>query len=276
VEGRFPFGAPSTSRPPRRPEGSSQAFVLGVYPSALHVRWRLPSWADLLGVGPSVGALAVDVEPTVFWDGDQPSAEQLVANWARRHFQEGDRPDQYGYVAASTNGTSGRHVESEVLAPLGLSLDTVWLTDAVDTFYVKTGTPSRRGQADVLEQVYAPFAREVGLPDAALPARPSPAELVRTALTSQVARLAEEWREAAAPVLITLGEEARQVAGGLADEAQGAPTRQLRANDGSYGRPGRIRIGDRSAHWLAVTHPGNTSRAWRSAREGWRRWATSW
>jgi len=42
-----------------------------VYPSALHVRW---SRGDL-----NVQALAVDVEPTVFWDG--ADAELRVAAW---------------------------------------------------------------------------------------------------------------------------------------------------------------------------------------------------
>lgn len=58
---RFPFGAPvkpcGTQTPP-----VAEAFILGAYPSALHVGWTMPS-------GQKVFAIAVDNEPEVFWDG---------------------------------------------------------------------------------------------------------------------------------------------------------------------------------------------------------------
>lgn len=50
--------------------------MLGVYPSALHVRWTLPSWWS--GDQRVVGALAVADEPTVFWDGT------TLRSWWRR------------------------------------------------------------------------------------------------------------------------------------------------------------------------------------------------
>ena len=58
----FPFGRPATRRPPRRPDVPADLLVLGVYPSALHVRWRRPD-------GLTIGALAIDDEPEVFWNG---------------------------------------------------------------------------------------------------------------------------------------------------------------------------------------------------------------
>lgn len=78
-------------------------------------------------------------------------------------------------VAAGSNGTSGTSVETEVLQPTGRTLDDAWITDAIDTFYVKHGTSSRREQGDAISQIYAPFAQAVGLPACTLPARPSPA-----------------------------------------------------------------------------------------------------
>lgn len=63
----FPFGAESTPRPPRKPKGEARVFVLGVYPSAVHVRWDLPLWAQT-AERRAVGALAIADEPTVFWD----------------------------------------------------------------------------------------------------------------------------------------------------------------------------------------------------------------
>jgi hypothetical protein len=56
------------------PKGRSPVFVLGAYPSALHVRWT-PSGA---GHKP-VQALAVDNEPWPFWDGDDE--RERVATW---------------------------------------------------------------------------------------------------------------------------------------------------------------------------------------------------
>lgn len=62
--GTFPFGRPATARPPRPAvDGSARVFVLGVYPSALHIRWARPD------VKVHVQSLAVDDEPEVFWDG---------------------------------------------------------------------------------------------------------------------------------------------------------------------------------------------------------------
>ena len=71
----YPFGRPATDRPPRVPRGNADVFVLGVYASALHVRWQRPDGAVM------VQALAVDDEPEVFWDG--ADAEERIARWRR-------------------------------------------------------------------------------------------------------------------------------------------------------------------------------------------------
>src|SRR5438552_3616039 len=73
--GTFPFGQPVA---PTRPSavGPKRLFVLGAYPSALHVRWAPPA-----GQGRVVRALAVDNEPRPFWNGaDQ---EERVLHWQR-------------------------------------------------------------------------------------------------------------------------------------------------------------------------------------------------
>lgn len=71
-ERRYPFGRPITPRPPLR--GLTKGlFVLGAYPSALHVAWTPPQ-----GSGRKIKALAVDDEPTPFWDG-LDEAERIAA-----------------------------------------------------------------------------------------------------------------------------------------------------------------------------------------------------
>jgi hypothetical protein len=70
---RFPFGLPAGRCEPRR-VADADAFLLGVYPSALHIRWTHPRYR--------VAALAVAPEPWPFWDGaDQV---ELVDVWREK------------------------------------------------------------------------------------------------------------------------------------------------------------------------------------------------
>jgi len=270
-EERFPFGAPSTRRPPRQPtEGQAKVAIVGAYPSALHVRWDLPRWAAAEhGLAERVGALAVDVEPCVFWDGTAPHASQLVADWkAAVGFREGDEPDEHGHAYAHMNGTSGRAVAERVLAPLDATPAQTFFTDVLPRFFVKTGPPARPQQADRIRDVYTPFAELTGLPSSLLPQRPSPAQLVAQAIKDEGSRLRAELAEAYAPTLVTLGEEARAVVAEVADEASGAPLDPLYRDD-SYGRAGAVRIGNYCAPWYALTHPGNRSPAWTALHTRW-------
>lgn len=73
----YPLGRSATDRPPRVPRADAEVFVLGVYASALHVRWQRPDGAVM------VQALAVDDEPEVFWDGAD-AAERIATNLASR------------------------------------------------------------------------------------------------------------------------------------------------------------------------------------------------
>ena len=68
----FPFGAPVKSVGTSQPDREFSAFVLGAYPSALHVSWRAPN-------GQRVSALPVDNEPYPFWDGADNDA--LFEHW---------------------------------------------------------------------------------------------------------------------------------------------------------------------------------------------------
>lgn len=273
---RFPFGRPSTPRPPRVPDGAASAIVVGVYPSALHIQWTLPAWAHRPGVPTSVRAIAVDDEPTVFWDGaDAPSR---VAQWIDQvGFQEGDDEGQWGHVRSSGNGTSGAGVVDDVLAPLGLDPTSVWFTDVVDRFFVKRGHPPTRGQADVIDQVYEPFrlAAGCGLESAALPPRPSATQLIRLATTEHRKRLRYELAEAQAPILITLGEEARAVIASIVDTHSG-PTgepitakRFKGADAASYGEARSARAPGHQMKWYALAHPGQWTGPWPDLRRRW-------
>ena len=209
-------------------------------------------------------------EPTVFWDG--ADAVERVAAWKTSiGFRDGDSQDEWGTVAAAGNGTSGRPVRDRVLDPLRVDVDDTWFTDAVDRFFVKRGGKQRQ-QGDVIDDVYRPFAASVGLPLASIPVRPTTARLVDLAVSEHRDRLRSELVEASAPVVVTLGEEARQVLLAIADGARGSPLGRLDRRSIAterYGEPGHVRVGDWSAEWHAVVHPGNRDRFWRNLHDEW-------
>jgi hypothetical protein len=225
---------------------------------------------DELGIS-VVGALAVDVEPVVFWDGEDPPAEELLDGWLSKDsvgFVIGDSRDAHGRVTPAGNGSSGRQVVQDILAPMGLEPHGIWFTDVVTWFFVKDdGTSKRRSQRDVLNDVYEPFASRAGLSSADLPDRPTPARLVTEATESQRDRLRTEFRDASAPLVITLGEEARAVLATIADESSGAPTAPLTRD--RYGEQGSVSVGGHEATWYALTHPGNRHPTWQEANARW-------
>src|SRR5689334_19059503 len=123
LDGLFPFGASSGRCEPRIPPAPARAVVLGVYPSALHVAWTHPQYR--------VAALAVAPEPWPFWDGRDQN--ERVAEWkASVNWR-----DEWGTArpAGRLNGSSGAAVAERVLAPLGMTLDQVCLTDALPFFH---------------------------------------------------------------------------------------------------------------------------------------------
>lgn len=271
---RFPFGQPSTARPPRKPTGPATAVVVGVYPSALHVQWTLPTWAYVLSGTTSVRALAVDDEPKVFWDG--ADGTERVAAWAQAvGFLTGDGDGEWGHVRSNGNGTSGSGVVDDVLTPLGLSAGEVWFTDAIDRFFVKRGTAKQRGQGDVMNQDYEPFRITAKLSAATLPLRPLPAELIHLATTEHRKRLRRELTDAHAPMLITLGEEARAVLAAIVDTSSGAPVLPLTterfsgAGAAEYGEVGMATVSGHEMVWHALAHPGQRTGSWRALREQW-------
>lgn len=83
--GVFPFGQPNRERPMRLPSGPVEALVVGVYPSAFHVSWSPPPKYDPRPDDsrrrPFISSLAVDVEPTVFWTGENPSPDDELVRW---------------------------------------------------------------------------------------------------------------------------------------------------------------------------------------------------
>ena len=73
-------------------------------------------------------------------------------------------------------------------------------------------------------------------------------------------------------MVVTLGEEARQVLAGVSDCVEGPPTTPLAKGDdvgAAYGRPGRVVVGDVDAAWYALAHPGNRDEYWADLHKRW-------
>ena len=252
--------------------------MLGVYPSALHIRWKLPAWAQPDVGRKVVGALAVADEPTVFWNGG--NATELVEQWRERSgFVEGDQPGEYGHVSPAGNGTSGASVEASVLTPLRIAPESTWFSDCVDRFFVKAGDKQQGGVMSSTYDRFVQLVASVGhdrprsrrLLSASLPERPTASDLVRLAVAEHRDRLRHELIESRAPLLVSLGEEARRTVQLIVDEAAGPPTTTLAADTAtsSYGQPGTIVIDGRTTSWLALVHPGNRSERWVAIRTRW-------
>lgn len=226
--------------------------MLGVYPSALHIRWAAPAGYE------GVRALAVAPEPWPFWDGvDQ---DELVAQWRDLV----DWQDSWGQAlpAGYVNGSSGALVRERFLVPLQLNFEQVWLTDALPFFHVHRGTGT---QGAAMRERYDPFPAAHELPLHELPDRPSPAALVARAIHQEAGRLRDELRESQARLLITLGNEALAVAAALV--AGDLP--QALIPDSGYGAGQAVTFDDRQLEVLPLVHPGQKGALWVEAHQRW-------
>jgi hypothetical protein len=235
----FPFGAPVSACRPSA-DGPRRVFVLGAYPSALHVAWTPPRPHR------RIAAIAVDNEPEPFWTG----ADQVerIERWkAAVGFDE-----TWGQIApcGSLNGPSGAWVEARILAPLEARRADAWITDCLDTYRASVG-----GAARILD-TYAPFAEEHGLPAASVEPHPSEGEIVKAALLAHRERLLRELHVARPEVVVTLGNAALRVFRELAEvEVADDPGTALRSDPATYGRRRPVRLGSGAAEWVPLAHP---------------------
>ena len=112
----FPFGQ-ELMKVEQRDKSPKDAFVLGVYASAVHARW-----VDKNGKQ-KISALAVASEPEIFWRGD--NSENIIE---RIYI-----PKELGTLKVpndnNLNGPSGRALDKLFLKPLGLDRKMAWLAD---------------------------------------------------------------------------------------------------------------------------------------------------
>jgi hypothetical protein len=217
MEYRFPFGQRVTVSQPET-AGKQKLFILGAYPSALHVVWQPPAPHR------RISALAVDNEPEVFWDGcDQ---EKFIARWmAVVGFES-----PWGNIGAAgkLNGSSGRWVNENILSPLHATRADTFLTDCLNTYRSSLAGEER------VSDTYAPFAAQHGLPTANLPRHPNENEIVKEAQDLHTARLIREIQAVQPDKIVTLGNAALRVLRHLLAPTSGPTPHQLSPDSESF------------------------------------------
>ncbi len=246
---RFPFGAPLSKCRPSA-DSERRLFVLGAYPSALHVTWHPPKPHR------RVLALPVADEPEPFWTGHD-QAVHLEAWRASVGFHDG-----WGRVepCGRFNGSSGAWVEERVLAPLGAKRTESWITDCLDTYRASNGVAGR------IADTYAPFAIENEAAVANLLPHPDEHAIVREALATETDRLRAELDRAKPEIVVTLGNAALRVLREIVTVVDD-PGCALVADE-RYGTARRITLGSRASRWLPLAHPAAPTR-YQLAHERW-------
>ncbi len=150
----FPFGQKlhplvQEDRTPKK------VFVLGVYASAVHARWKKDGKIICQ-------ALAVASEPRIFWDGDSEEAKRIIGGVAI--------PPELGTLEPAgrqLNGPSAKVLDENILAPLGFTREDAWLCDCLPE------TRLNPSQAKVIRERYNPLIEEYSLNPVTIPNRPS-------------------------------------------------------------------------------------------------------
>jgi hypothetical protein len=248
---RFPFGSPLESRA-SSPSEPRRLFLLGAYPSALHVEWTPPAPFE------RVAALAVDNEPMPFWTGDDEAAR--IEAWAKKAAWS----PEWGTVGpvGALNGSSGLWLDEKVLAPIAVTRAETWITDCLDTYRFS------RGQERVVTSKFEPFAAKFGLPWKGVPLtlrHPSEDEIFDEARELHLARLERELRAAAPQLVVTLGNAALRMFAKLVGRSE--PEKLV--PDRNYGTTIEVSVGGKAASWLPLVHPGQRSKEWQAIHAKW-------
>lgn len=179
----YPFGQPlipviQQDRSPKK------VFVLGVYASAVHAKWR-DKYGTML-----VQALAVASEPYIFWKGD--GCENLIRKIVI--------PREAGMLEPAQpkfNGPSGNTLDDKYLSPLGLSRNEAWLSDLLPSSRIN---PNQR---KAINKHYQPLVDKLDLPECTIP------NFSGSELKSQENRyyeISQEVEESKADTIILLGD----------------------------------------------------------------------
>jgi len=226
---RYPFGSPLT-KVEQSNRSPKQAFVLGVYASAVHARWSGPA-GELL-----VAALAVASEPEIFWRGDPVQSTKIISQILI--------PPELGYLKPApnaNNGPSGRALDELILTPLHLNRDNTWLCDLIPY------SLANDNQLRVITEKYLPLVDQYDLPIPSIP--PVPVQLTDSDRRSAILT---ELEASQAETLILLGDKPIQW---FLDYYLDTKINRLADFTDNYGSSRILQINGRHYSVYAFAHP---------------------
>ena len=178
----FPFGE-ELHPLIQQDQTEKKVFVLGVYASAVHAKWKK-------GSKTISQALAVASEPRIFWDGNIDEAKEIIGKIKI--------PEELGYLepaGSQLNGPSAKVLDEDILAKLGFTRKDAWLCDMLPE------TRLNPNQIKVIEERYNPFIEQYGLNPVTIPKRPSV-----FCDQQRCGEITDELMRSKAPLLVLLGD----------------------------------------------------------------------
>ena len=247
---QFPFGQElhplvQQDRSPKK------VFVLGVYASAVHARWKRDGQIVCQ-------ALAVASEPRIFWDGDPEEARAIIG---AIHM-----PPELGILEPAgrqLNGPSAKVLDENILAPLGFTRRDAWLCDLLPETRIN---PS---QAKALKEKYEPIREKYGLNEVTIPKRPS-----RFCGEARSREITAELLESQAELLVLLGDIPVKEYLNRAAKVEFS-TLQEYVDRYGYGNPTEVTINGKPIRVLPLAHPrqigalGAHSEKWCQIHKSW-------
>ncbi len=246
----FPFGQElkplvQEDRTPKK------VFVLGVYASAVHARWKKDGRIVCQ-------ALAVASEPYIFWDGNEAKAHEII--------NAIDMPKELGVLEPAgkqLNGPSAKVLDENILAPLGFIRKDAWLCDCLPE------TRLNPSQVKALREKYEPLMEEYHLNPVTIPKRPNVfCDQARSA------EITEELIQSEADLLVLLGDiPIAQYLKKVADVPYSTLGEYVELY--GYGNPTPATIAGKTIRVLPLAHPrqigalGAHSEKWCQAHREW-------
>lgn len=247
--GTFPFGQP-IHKVNQIDRTSKKVFVLGVYASAVHAHWINTRKKTV------VHALAVAIEPYIFWRGDNVS----------NILQKINIPEEMGELFPphpSFNGPSGIALDNLILHPIGLERRDAWLADLIPH------SCKNPGQQKAIEREYLPIMDKYKLPFPSAP--PVPHKLSDEMRREQIL---DELIESKADILILLGDKPIQWFLKFYDKRWNKLS-DFGISNGYYGQLHDCKIKSKDVKVLPIAHPrqiaklGKSSKSWYEAHQYW-------
>ncbi len=228
-----------------------KVFVLGVYASAVHARWKKDNKIVCQ-------ALAVASEPRIFWDGNKQEAAEIIGRIKM--------PAELGHLepaGSHLNGPSAKVLDEHILAPLGFTREDAWLCDLLPE------TRLNPSQLKVLKEKYEPIREQYGLNPVTIPTRPT------TFCNHQrCEEILSELEESQSRLLVLLGDiPIKQFLNTVAQV--GYSSLQEYEDIYGYGVPSETIISGRKIKVLPLAHPrqigalGAHSEKWNQAHQRW-------